>query len=582
MSTALPVIFLAFANSATAPLRQLTEEENHIRQLLHSRAKQQQHFHIHPDSHATLSTIRQYLSEYRNQVWLFHYGGHADSEQIMLGAGDANADGVAAMLAEQKGLKLVFLNGCSTQAQVKKLLELGIPAVIATRAPIDDELARQFSGHFYHAMVLGASIGEAFDAAANFVLAAGSALPQKQSVILENGFDEIKDTDWALYQHPDRADVLDERFPSGMREEVPDSFEPNQLLIEKIYQALLEEEVLIPSKRPPKLSRQRMDILNHLPAPIAEHLRKLFVPLGDSDEGYNKIGPNRLRQLSATYQVLMELMSFTLLAQLWEESLKGKEIPLAAATKEQVLSFMQQPAAERQGFHFIPFIRSLRQALDAAEIEYFVEELSAMSQLLAEDIAFGRGCGYFDFLQQRLLQQNDTQLQAEVGRLCVEAEQHLAAIFGELGFLGHYTLATVKQILVQKHRHRKAASFAHLVVRLVDLLGGMDEEDETFTTFLDSQSVILLKEEEEGAPLEFLSLSPFVIDENAFVDNSDVSKIYFYHHRQSHPAAWAYRWAYKPQDPVLLVPGKTFAMVEEQIEAFLSSLQSTSNDISLT
>lgn len=194
MSTALPVLFLAFANSATDPLRQLSEEENHIRKLLLQRA-QQQHYHIHPDSHATLSTIRQYLTEYRNQVWLFHYGGHADSEQIMLGSGDANSDGVAAMLAEQETLKLVFLNGCSTQAQVKKLLELGIAAVIATQAPIDDELAREFSGHLYHALSLGASIGEAFQSAANFVAAAGRTLPQQQSVILENGFEEANDLD---------------------------------------------------------------------------------------------------------------------------------------------------------------------------------------------------------------------------------------------------------------------------------------------------------------------------------------------------------------------------------------------------
>ncbi|MFK7922811.1 MAG: hypothetical protein AB8H47_12680 [Bacteroidia bacterium] len=382
-----------------------------------------------------------------------------------------------------------------------------------------------------------------------------------------------------MYHHPDRADVLDERLPSGMREEVPESFEPNELLIQDIYQALLDEEVLLASRKPPKLSRQRMAILNHLPAPIAEHLRKLFVPLGDSDEGYNKIGPNRLRQLSATYQVLMELLCFTLLAQLWEENLKDNSVPLQSATKEQILSFLQLPAAERQAFHFIPFIRSLRQALDAANIEYFVEELSTMSQLIAEDTDFRRGCSYFDFLQQRLIQQNDTQLQAEVGRLCVEAEQHLAAIFSELGFLGHYTLATIKQILVQKHRHRKTASFEHVVVRLVDLLGGMDQEDEIFASFLDSQSVILLKEEEEDQALEFLSLSPFVIDENAFVDNSDVSKIYFYHHLQAHPKAWAYRWAYKPKDPPLLVPGKNFAMVEEQIEAFLNSLQSPANPL---
>ncbi|MEM6348183.1 MAG: CHAT domain-containing protein [Bacteroidota bacterium] len=587
MPTTLPVLFLAFANSATDPLPQLSEEENQIRRSLLPRAEQ--HYHIHPDSHASVNSIRQYLTDYRNQVWLFHYAGHAGSKQIMLSSGEAQADGVAAMLAEQASLKLVFLNGCSTQAQVQKLLELGIPAVIATSAPIDDLLARRFSGYFYDALMAGASIGQAFQSAANFVSASGRPQPQLRNLFTEKTT-KAEDAEWGLFHHPDRAEVLDERLPSGMREEVPDSFVPNQLLIQNIYQALIEEEVLTPSRRPPKLSRQRMAILNNLPAPIAEHLRKLFVPLGDSDEGYDKIGPSRLRQLNATYQVLMELMCFTLLAQLWEESLQKKPVSLEAKVKAQILDFLQQPANQRQSFHFIPFIRSLRQALDAAKIKYFVDELSRMSQLIAEDSAFRRGCSHFDFLQQRLIQENDTQLQAEVGKLCVEAEKQLAAIFAELGYLGRYTLATVKQILVKKHRHREKAHFEHLVVRLVDLLGGMDQEDETFTNFLDSQSVVLLKEideeeessasqadeekaKEESKKMDYLSLSPFVIDENAFIDSSDVSKIYFYHHRQRHPDAWAYHWAYKPTDPPLLVPGKNFAWIEEQIEAFLNSLQ---------
>ncbi|MEL6592712.1 MAG: hypothetical protein AAFQ68_21615, partial [Bacteroidota bacterium] len=423
--------------------------------------------------------------------------------------------------------------------------------------------------HFYHALSLGASIGEAFGAAANYAETKGKA-SQTRSLFYEEET-ELSDLDWGLFHHPDRADVLDERLPSGVNLPPETDFEPNQLLIESVYEALLEEEVLMPSRKPPKLSRKRMAILNHLPAPVAEHLRKLFVPLGDSDEGYNKISTNRLRQLAHTYQVLMEMMCFTLLAQLWEQSLKGQSVPLGEDAKKQVLDFLNMPAKEREQYRFIPLIRALREALDEAEIEYFVEELNLMKTLIAEPTGFRSACEYFDFLRQRLYAQSDAQLQAELARLCQEAEQHLAAIFGELGYLGRYTLATVKQILVQKHRHQAQPRFEHLVVRLVDLLGGMDEEDETLNRFLDSQSVILLKEEEEEE-LDFLNLSPFIIDENAFVDNSDVSKIYFYHHQQSHPPAWAYRWVYKPQDPPLLVPGKEFGVVEEQMQAFLDSL----------
>ncbi|MEL6592349.1 MAG: CHAT domain-containing protein, partial [Bacteroidota bacterium] len=161
MSSALPVLFLSFAHQATDPLPKLIEEEKSIRDQLHSRA-QQQHYFVHPESYATPDSLRSYLSEFTGRVWLFHYAGHANSQQLMLSDGRAEASGIAKMLAEQPMLKLVFLNGCSTQAQVKQLLALGVPAVIATHAPIEDELARRFAEHFYHALSLGASIGEAF------------------------------------------------------------------------------------------------------------------------------------------------------------------------------------------------------------------------------------------------------------------------------------------------------------------------------------------------------------------------------------------------------------------------------------
>ena len=577
MASSQAVIFLAFANDPTQPLVQLTEEDNALRDLLHDRSVKQQHFHVHRESHADLDSLRRYLSEYRDQVWLFHYGGHAGSEQLFLTSGEAQADGIAAMLAEQPTLKLVFLNGCATQGQVQHLLSLGIPAVIATRTPIEDTLARQFSRHFYHSLEVGATLQESFQAAANYVQAAGKSGLILRGLELTTS-DMPSDDTWGLFHRSDRAEVLQERLPVGMREEIPDEFEPNQLLIETIWETLLAEGIVAAGRKPPKLSRKRMDILNNFPAPIAEHLRKLFVPLGEAeaDEAYNKIGPNRLRQLARTYQVLMELMTFTLLAQLWEHQLQENPFHLPPELQKDLKHFLNLPEGQRDTFAFIPFIRALRKVLDQESVEYFVEELTHMAQLMAEENAFRRASTYFDFLRQRLATQSNAQLQPEIGRLCVEAEIQLSHLFEELGYLARYTLATVKQIMVQKYRHTLQPRFQHTVVRLVDLLGGMDEEEEVFEGFLDSQSVLLLKEDEEAETLPFLNLSPFIIDENAFVDNSDVSKIYFFHHFQPHPAAWAYRWVHKPSDPVLLVPGNAFAVVEEQLQAFLQNFTKTS------
>jgi hypothetical protein len=44
----------------------------------------------------------------------------------------AHAGGLADYLGQQPGLVLVFLNGCSTESQVRRLRAAGVKAVVAT------------------------------------------------------------------------------------------------------------------------------------------------------------------------------------------------------------------------------------------------------------------------------------------------------------------------------------------------------------------------------------------------------------------------------------------------------------------
>ena len=98
---------------------------------------------------------------------IFHFGGHANGYQLLLesAAGKpaaADAGGLAAFLAQQRGLQLVFLNGCSTERQVQGLLDAGVSAVIATDQAIDDAVATAFAARFYQGLAGGAAIGAAF------------------------------------------------------------------------------------------------------------------------------------------------------------------------------------------------------------------------------------------------------------------------------------------------------------------------------------------------------------------------------------------------------------------------------------
>lgn len=306
-----PVIFLTFANSEDAPLKRLGEEETLIRKLLKNRQLKDEHFHVHPESHADLTNIRAYLREYENQVCIFHYAGHADSKQLFLRSGEAQASGLAEMLAEQDNLKLVFLNGCSSAGQIKYLIELGIPAVIGTRAPIDDTLARDFSKHFYASLEMGATLQKAFEGAAAFAKAGGKAVSDARGIDWNQSIDDERDDDiWTLVHDPKKPEILNYKLPGGRTIEIDEDFVPNKGLIEGIWEALQQEGVVLMSPKKIRARIKRNHILNLLPTTLSENLRHLFIT--------TEMGLPRLRQLIKCYKELMELILVIQLAQLWK------------------------------------------------------------------------------------------------------------------------------------------------------------------------------------------------------------------------------------------------------------------------
>ncbi|MER9947174.1 CHAT domain-containing protein [Mesorhizobium sp. M0047] len=103
----------------------------------------------------------------RDHVAVFHYAGHANSFQLLLRSAEgglraADRRGFAEYLGQQKSLRLVFLNGCSTRMHVEDLLVAGVDAVIATDRAVADQTATDFATRFYRNFGSGASIGTAF------------------------------------------------------------------------------------------------------------------------------------------------------------------------------------------------------------------------------------------------------------------------------------------------------------------------------------------------------------------------------------------------------------------------------------
>ncbi|HEX7942082.1 MAG TPA: hypothetical protein VF488_09770, partial [Gemmatimonadaceae bacterium] len=71
-------------------------------------------------------------------------------------------------LGEPPGLVLVFLNGCSTEPQVKRLRAAGVKAVVATTRAIQDTVASEFAQAFYAELAVR-PLRSAFDTAVHAV-----------------------------------------------------------------------------------------------------------------------------------------------------------------------------------------------------------------------------------------------------------------------------------------------------------------------------------------------------------------------------------------------------------------------------
>jgi WD40 repeat protein len=196
---ALPVIFFAFANDRadkTRTLRNLAQEKREVRQVMTS-AEQAGLCEVVERSDAMVSEVLDVFQDarYRDRLAIFHFAGHAGSGVLLFESPEgaarlAHAGSFARFLGTQRGLELVFLNGCSTHGQVQDLLAAGVPAVIATSESIPDAVATEISSRFYKALASGAPLRTAFTEAVAAVQTRTGELPQLWDLYVAPGAEE--------------------------------------------------------------------------------------------------------------------------------------------------------------------------------------------------------------------------------------------------------------------------------------------------------------------------------------------------------------------------------------------------------
>jgi hypothetical protein len=165
MADTIPYIVMAFA-SPSKDLQFMEVEELQLTRKFNNIKAQKGDFDFFSIREATGQDIIESFTALRNRKpCVFHYSGHSDG--VVLNWQDKETPSLFELskILDNDYIKIVFLNGCSTKGFVEGILEkTKVKAVIATRLPVNDEIAKEISLAFYtHFIIERYSLQESFD-----------------------------------------------------------------------------------------------------------------------------------------------------------------------------------------------------------------------------------------------------------------------------------------------------------------------------------------------------------------------------------------------------------------------------------
>lgn len=513
-----PVVFLTFANDQDAHLEMLKQEARDIYRALQVR-HDVGHLEIYREESADIGDIFHNFTRFQDRVSIFHYGGHASGTHLRLEGQAGHAAGLAHLLGAQKQLQLVFLNGCSTRNQVSQLLKAGVKAVIATSVPVNDRMATDFATQLYASLAAGNTLGQAFQTAKAYLetqYGDGFEATVFRGLAFEEESDESFSVPWGLYLHPEAETVLNWKVPDslniqlppGLKEQSSKPYKPNQYLVTVLeamakHNKALEREMEDEFGDPRDPREYPEVIIKNFPWPIGSQLRILVA----NAEMMNKAGLPRLKQLVYTYVVTSQFMSYILLAQLWDAKNEGK---LSLNQEfQQAFSLLPQTA---DAFDFVGLMLNIGKLLKDANRPLFLDEFQRFFQELSQPEELS---GAYQFLESVRKRINNKEIDHEAyEELCHQSELCLTTFLKGIAFMAKYRLITIKDINIIKPKHKEPLFRMNMGV-----LNAFDKEflrsrEKDQPIYTDSHSVLVVKNLRDMQ--EYLNLSPFVIDKNAF------------------------------------------------------------------
>ncbi|NND08978.1 MAG: CHAT domain-containing protein [Saprospiraceae bacterium] len=525
-----PILFFSFANDQDQYLAMLKQESTQIYDSLED-LKIKGFISIHREESADIDKIFDRFSKYKEDIAIFHYGGHANGTHLKLEGDAGHAEGLAQLMGQQPNLKLVFLNGCASKGQVQCLFDAGVPAVIATSVKVQDSWALNFARYFYKGLSNGRTIGQAFRHAQAYLKTIPGSISANYLYELPAWGKPVDSIPWGLYMNPNAKDDITYwrlpyykpvSFSQDLIQYIRESFPSNRYIVQYVLEEMCNDNPDIlndmyeakAGERVKKDSSQYPWILiENFPWPIGAQILKLFQFRGPTLE--------RLEHLVSTYVLTSQVLYYIILSDLWMKCREEKmPIPWASIDMDKStyleFDFLQQvkPLYEQVLKKGTPFVD---------EYEKIVGDLTEQGSLLQKSHL------HLESLKKTLLTQTP---QRDVDTLCLQAEQALVHILKAATFLSRYRMLTVRQVGI--FRPRFAAPEYELDMGPLNashdssLSLYRDADRRKKPTISDSTSIVLVPSEDSME--HSLNLSPFIMDKNTFAqvkksESTDQDKI---------------------------------------------------------
>ena len=249
-------------------------------------------------------------------------------------------------------------------------------------------------------------------------------------------------------------------------------------------------------------------LIESFPWPLGAQLRILFVKRSTM----HKPGLPRLNQLISTYLSTSQFVAYIFYSQIWDEIQQKRNWDA-----QDLFALLPENSKGFEGCDFWELALRLYRILHAHQVDLFLDELVPLFEDLGQE---GEAYQVIRFLEQvkNNLLGNHAVPEEDLEALCNEVEFCLASLLKQLAFLAKYRLVTVKDIAIFNPKREKPA-FAHFLGYLnASDEGLLTQRNKSLPQYVNSHSVLLVKTRDMD---EFLNLSPFVIDKNAFEKEGD-------------------------------------------------------------